>query len=66
MNPFFIFKYGASGDYTGCVDLAYRKAIDDHVDVLDCLVQLAKDGLCLDLLFFFFFFVSIPVASYDD
>uniref|UniRef100_A0A7N2M9N3 glycerophosphodiester phosphodiesterase n=2 Tax=Quercus lobata TaxID=97700 RepID=A0A7N2M9N3_QUELO len=39
-----ISKYGASGDYPGCTDLAYKKAIDDHVDILDCPVQLAKDG----------------------
>ncbi|KAM3744095.1 hypothetical protein ACB098_06G026200 [Castanea mollissima] len=39
-----ISKYGASGDYPGCTDLAYMKAIDDHVDILDCPVQLAKDG----------------------
>ena len=39
-----ISKYGASGDYPGCTDLAYKKAIDDQVDILDCPVQLAKDG----------------------
>lgn len=43
-KPFVISRYGASGDYTGCTDLAYKKAIDDGVDVLDCPVQLAKDG----------------------
>ncbi|KAK7816643.1 glycerophosphodiester phosphodiesterase gdpdl3 [Quercus suber] len=43
-NPLVISKYGASGDFPGCMDLSYRKAIDDHKDVLDCLVQLAKDG----------------------
>lgn len=43
-KPLVISKYGASGDYTGCTDLAYKKAIDDGVDVLDCPVQLAKDG----------------------
>ncbi|XP_065625422.1 receptor-like protein 31 isoform X2 [Quercus suber] len=41
-NPLVISKYGASKDYLGCMDLAYRKAIDDRVDVLDCLVRLAK------------------------
>ena len=39
-----ISKYGASGDFPGCTDLAYKKAIDDQVDILDCPVQLAKDG----------------------
>ena len=43
-NPLVISKYGASGDFPVCMDLSYRKAIDDHVDVLDCLVLLAKDG----------------------
>ncbi|KAM4092278.1 hypothetical protein ACB094_06G026700 [Castanea mollissima] len=39
-----ISKYGASGDYPGCTNLAYMKAIEDHVDILDCPVQMAKDG----------------------
>lgn len=39
-----ISKCGASGDYPGCTDLAYTKAIADGVDVLDCPVQLTKDG----------------------
>ncbi|KAF3453367.1 hypothetical protein FNV43_RR03807 [Rhamnella rubrinervis] len=43
-KPLVISKYGASGDYPGCTDLAYRKAIDDGVDVLDCPVQMSKDG----------------------
>ena len=37
-NPLVISKYGASKDYPGCMDLAYRKAIDDRVDILDYLV----------------------------
>jgi len=40
-----ISKYGASGDYPACTDLAYNKAIQDGVDVLDCPVQLSKDGI---------------------
>ncbi|XVF03725.1 hypothetical protein REPUB_Repub05bG0018500 [Reevesia pubescens] len=40
-----ISKNGASGDYPGCTDLAYSKAIDDGVDVLDCPVQMTKDGI---------------------
>ena len=43
-KPLVISKNGASGDYPGCTDLSYTKAIDDLVDVLDCPVQLAKDG----------------------
>lgn len=43
-KPLVISKYGASGDYPGCTDLAYRKAIEDGVDVLDCPVQMSKDG----------------------
>ncbi|GMY31097.1 glycerophosphodiester phosphodiesterase GDPDL3-like [Fagus crenata] len=43
-KPLVISKNGASGDYPGCTDLSYAKAIDDLVDVLDCPVQLAKDG----------------------
>ncbi|CAA7032372.1 unnamed protein product [Microthlaspi erraticum] len=35
---------GASGDYPGCTDLAYQKAIDDGADVIDCSVQMSKDG----------------------
>ncbi|GMJ05053.1 SHV3-like 1, Glycerophosphodiester phosphodiesterase (GDPD) like 4, glycerophosphodiesterase-like 1 [Hibiscus trionum] len=40
---------GASGDYPGCTDVAYAKAIEDGVDVLDCPVQMTKDGtpICL-------------------
>ncbi|KAL5548521.1 hypothetical protein UlMin_003752 [Ulmus minor] len=44
-TPLVISKNGASGDYAGCTDLAYRKAIEDKVDVLDCNVQISKDGI---------------------
>ncbi|RDX63678.1 Glycerophosphodiester phosphodiesterase GDPDL3, partial [Mucuna pruriens] len=40
-----ISKYGASGDYPACTDLAYNHAISDGVDVLDCPVQMSKDGI---------------------
>lgn len=40
-----ISKNGASGDYPDCTDLAYRKALEDGVDVLDCPVQMSKDGI---------------------
>jgi len=45
-----ISKYGASGDYPACTNLAYNKAIADGVDVLDCPVQMSKDGIpfCLN------------------
>lgn len=44
-----ISSLGSSGDYPGCTDLAYQKAISDGVDVLDCPVQMSKDGvpICL-------------------
>ncbi|XP_028777875.1 glycerophosphodiester phosphodiesterase GDPDL3 [Neltuma alba] len=40
-----ITKYGASGDYPPCTDLAYKKAMSDGADVLDCPVQMSKDGI---------------------
>ncbi|CAB4278109.1 unnamed protein product [Prunus armeniaca] len=43
-KPLVISKYGASGDFPSCTDLAYSKAIADGVDVLDCPVQISKDG----------------------
>ncbi|XP_051136392.1 glycerophosphodiester phosphodiesterase GDPDL3-like [Andrographis paniculata] len=36
---------GASGDYPGCSDKAYEKAVSDGVDVLDCPVQMSSDGI---------------------
>ncbi|GJY21964.1 glycerophosphodiester phosphodiesterase GDPDL7 [Tanacetum coccineum] len=41
---------GASIDYPGCTDLAYKKAITDGADIIDCNVQMSKDGVafCLD------------------
>lgn len=41
---------GASGVYPGNTDLAYQQAIDDGADIIDCPVQLTKDGVpfCLD------------------
>lgn len=39
-----ISKYGASGDYPPCTDLAYKQAILDGVDVLDCPVQMSRGG----------------------
>ncbi|XP_022716810.1 glycerophosphodiester phosphodiesterase GDPDL3-like isoform X2 [Durio zibethinus] len=40
---------GASGDFPGCTDLAYSKAIEDGVDILDCPVQMTKDGTAICL-----------------
>lgn len=41
---------GASGIYPGSTDLAYQQAVDDGADILDCSVQMTKDGVafCLD------------------
>ncbi|KAL1821457.1 hypothetical protein DCAR_0417869 [Daucus carota subsp. sativus] len=44
-KPLIITHEGASGDYPGCTDLAYKKAITDGADILDCPVQMTKDGL---------------------
>uniref|UniRef100_A0A5B6Z4K6 glycerophosphodiester phosphodiesterase n=1 Tax=Davidia involucrata TaxID=16924 RepID=A0A5B6Z4K6_DAVIN len=44
-KPLVISYRGASGDYPGCTDLAYTRAISDGVDVLDCPVQMTKDGI---------------------
>ncbi|CAN8230395.1 unnamed protein product [Cochlearia groenlandica] len=35
---------GASGDYPGCTNMAYEKAIRDGADVIDCSVQMSSDG----------------------
>ncbi|VAH33287.1 unnamed protein product [Triticum turgidum subsp. durum] len=44
-KPLIISHNGASGDYPGCTDLAYQKAVDDGADVIDCPVQVTKDGI---------------------
>ncbi|KAK9689419.1 hypothetical protein RND81_09G058400 [Saponaria officinalis] len=44
-TPLVISHFGASGDYPGCTDLSYTKAILDGADVIDCPVQLSKDGV---------------------
>ncbi|KAK7304793.1 hypothetical protein VNO77_42682 [Canavalia gladiata] len=36
---------GASGVYAGSSDLAYQQAIDDGADIIDCSVQMTKDGI---------------------
>ena len=40
-----ISQYGASGDYPACTDLAYMQAVRDGADVIDCPVQMSKDGI---------------------
>ncbi|GAB4849720.1 hypothetical protein Ancab_004516 [Ancistrocladus abbreviatus] len=44
-TPLVISYNGASGDYPGCTDIAYTKAISDGADVIDCNVQISKDGI---------------------
>ncbi|CAK9183304.1 unnamed protein product [Ilex paraguariensis] len=50
MKALVISHNGASGDYPGSTDLAYQKAIDDGADIIDCSVQMTKDGVsfCLE------------------
>ncbi|KAL0406974.1 UNVERIFIED_CONTAM: Glycerophosphodiester phosphodiesterase GDPDL4 [Sesamum latifolium] len=48
-NILVISSEGASGDYPGCTDNAYEKAVSDGVDIIDCPVQITNDGvpICL-------------------
>lgn len=45
-----ITRNGASGIYPSSTDLAYQQAVDDGADIIDCSVQMSKDGVafCLD------------------
>ncbi|XP_021759068.1 glycerophosphodiester phosphodiesterase GDPDL3-like [Chenopodium quinoa] len=43
--PLVISHNGASGDFPGCTDLAYKQAITDGAEVIDCQVQMSKDGV---------------------
>ncbi|KAK4753331.1 hypothetical protein SAY87_022129 [Trapa incisa] len=45
VTPLVISSNGSSGDYPSCTDLAYTKAIQDGADVIDCPVQMSKDGI---------------------
>jgi len=38
---------GASGVYPGSSDLAYKQAIDDGADIIDCSVQMTRDGIAI-------------------
>ncbi|KAK3123807.1 hypothetical protein QOZ80_8AG0636350 [Eleusine coracana subsp. coracana] len=44
-NPLVISHNGASGDFPDCTDLAYRNAINDGADVIDCPIQVTSDGV---------------------
>ncbi|KAL6899321.1 hypothetical protein ACP4OV_005979 [Aristida adscensionis] len=44
-KPLVISHNGASGDYPDCTDEAYQKAVADGADVIDCPVQVTKDGV---------------------
>ncbi|KAK8919089.1 putative glycerophosphoryl diester phosphodiesterase 2 [Platanthera zijinensis] len=43
-KPVVLSHNGASGDYPDCTDLAYKKAVDDGADIIDCPVQVTQDG----------------------
>ncbi|XP_039788508.1 glycerophosphodiester phosphodiesterase GDPDL7-like [Panicum virgatum] len=44
-RPLIITHNGASGVFAGCTDLAYQQAIKDGADIIDCAVQMSKDGV---------------------
>ncbi|PWA66367.1 glycerophosphoryl diester phosphodiesterase [Artemisia annua] len=44
-KPLIISYEGASGDFPGCTDLAYQKAVSDGADIIDCPVQMTSDGI---------------------
>ncbi|KAJ3679737.1 hypothetical protein LUZ60_017748 [Juncus effusus] len=44
-KPLIISHNGASGDYPDCTDLAYQYAVDGGADIIDCPVQVTKDGI---------------------
>ncbi|KAI3703031.1 hypothetical protein L6452_28785 [Arctium lappa] len=48
-KPLIISFEGASGDFPGCTDSAYRKAVSDGADIIDCPIQMTSDGvpICL-------------------
>ncbi|KAF2303797.1 hypothetical protein GH714_023472 [Hevea brasiliensis] len=62
-----ISKNGASGDYPGCTDKAYQKAISDGADVIDCPVQMSKDGIpfCLGSINLIDTAMANPYAKYE-
>ncbi|KAL1566982.1 glycerophosphodiester phosphodiesterase [Salvia divinorum] len=44
-NVLVISNEGASGDYPGCTEKAYEKAVSDGADILDCPVQITSEGI---------------------
>uniref|UniRef100_A0A0E0LWN1 glycerophosphodiester phosphodiesterase n=1 Tax=Oryza punctata TaxID=4537 RepID=A0A0E0LWN1_ORYPU len=44
-SPLIISHNGASGDYPDCTDIAYENAVRDGADVIDCSIQMTKDGI---------------------
>lgn len=44
-KPLIIAYNGASADYPGCTDLSYTKAVFDGADVIDCPIQMTRDGI---------------------
>jgi glycerophosphoryl diester phosphodiesterase len=44
-RPLIITHNGASGIFPGSTDIAYQEAIKDGADILDCSVQMSKDGV---------------------
>ncbi|KAJ0987012.1 hypothetical protein J5N97_005368 [Dioscorea zingiberensis] len=44
-KPVIISHNGASGIYPGCTDLAYKQAVSDGADFIDCPVQMTQDGI---------------------
>ncbi|ERM97414.1 glycerophosphodiester phosphodiesterase GDPDL6 [Amborella trichopoda] len=50
-KPLIITHNGASGVYAGCTDLAYKQAVKDGADIIDCSVQMTKDGfpICMTI-----------------
>ncbi|CAA6661573.1 unnamed protein product [Spirodela intermedia] len=44
-KPVVISYGGAGGMFPSCTDLAYKKAVEDGADYIDCPVQVTKDGV---------------------
>jgi glycerophosphoryl diester phosphodiesterase len=49
-RPLIITHNGATGIFPGASDLAYRQAVEDGTDIIDCSVQIPKDAVpfCMD------------------
>lgn len=44
-KPLIISFEGASSEYPGCTDMAYEQAVSDGADIIDCPVQMTRDGI---------------------